>query len=80
MRWDARPPHWEKYKYKNRKRPRDNRTNGHIIQPRKVFEPMVCGCMNCAQIWAVEMFTKKQRRRPDRQRDRNTGRRMGIKT
>ena len=42
------------YKYKNRKRPTDNRTDRHtdrhIILPLRGFEPVSCGRMHCAQL------------------------------
>ena len=44
----------------------DRRTDGHIILTLRGFNPISCGCMHFAQLWATQMITKKQCGRPYR--------------
>ena len=57
-------------KYKNHKRPADDRNDGHIILPLRGFDTVACGRMCCMKLRSAWMIAKKRHLRLDRDTER----------
>ena len=54
---DAGPPHWTLIQIQKFQRGMrtTGQTDGHIMLPLRIFEPVACGCMLCAQLRSAQM-------------------------
>ena len=61
MHHNAKPPNWKLMPKKIAKEFRMTRwTNGHIILPLRVFDPVAYGHICCAQLQSAQFITKNK--------------------